>query len=90
MIAGAKAARRLRLVLQAAGIAGLTLALAAGGVVRSEGFTLTTLLFWVALIVGMILVSALISGAWEAADPWTSLERVYRLEDAPVKERAAP
>jgi hypothetical protein len=90
LIAGPRAARAIRFVLQAAGIVGLTLALVAGVVVRSEGLTLTTLLFWVGLIVGMIVLSALVSGVWEATDPWTTLEDVYRLEDAPVKERRAP
>lgn len=89
LVAGPAVARALRVVFGAAGVVGLTLAIAAGVVVRSEGFTLTTLLFWVGLIVGMMLVSSLVSGAWAAADPWGTLERIYRLEDASVPPRSA-
>lgn len=81
-VAGVAAARVVAAGLRAAGIIGLVLAVVSGVVARSEGFTLTTLLFWVGLIVGMLIVSAMLAGAWDAADPWATLERVYRLEDA--------
>jgi hypothetical protein len=48
--------------------------------VRSEGFTTATLLLWVGLIVGTTALSALLDGAWAAADPWATLERAYRVE----------
>jgi hypothetical protein len=79
-IVGSGAARMVAGILRVLGVAGLLLALGAGIVARSEGFTLTTLLFWVGLIVGMLVVSAVLAGAWEAADPWATLERVYRIE----------
>jgi hypothetical protein len=89
-VAGPGATRLIRLGLRLAGLAGLSLALASGVVVRSEGFTLTTLSFWVGLIIGTMVVSAVIAGAWEASDPWSTLEEIYRIEDAPVKPRAVP
>jgi hypothetical protein len=89
-VAGPGATRLIRLGLRVAGLAGFSLALASGVVVRSEGFTLTTLSFWVGLIIGTMVVSAVIAGAWEASDPWSTLEEVYRIEDAPVKPRAVP
>jgi hypothetical protein len=90
LVAGPGAARAMRLVFRVAGLAGLTLTLASGIVVRSEGFTLTTLAFWLGLIVGTMFVSAVIAGAWEAKDPWSTLEEVYRLDDARVKAKLAP
>jgi len=47
-------------------------------------------LFWVALIVGVTALSALVAGAWEAADPWAAIERFYRVEGAEVTERVPP
>ena len=74
--AGPRAARVLRTTLAVCGVTGLALSVAAGVVVRSEGFTLTTLSFWVGLIVGVTLACAVVSGAWDAGDPWATLERV--------------
>lgn len=90
LVVGPAAARVVAAALRVAGIMGLVLAVVSGVVSRSEGFTLTTLLFWVGLIVGMLIVSAMVSGAWEAADPWETLERVYRLEDAEPDRIHAP
>jgi hypothetical protein len=90
LVGGPGAARVLRTVLRVGGMAGLALAVGAGVVVRSEGFTLTTLAFWVGLIVGMTVISALVAGAWDASDPWATLERVYRLEGANVRELQSP
>lgn len=81
-IAGRRAARLVAASLRIAGVAGLALTIVSGVVARSEGFTLTTLLFWVGLIVGMLLLNAVIAGAWAPADPWATLESAYRLDDA--------
>lgn len=89
-LAGPRAARVLRTTLAVCGVTGLALSVAAGVVVRSEGFTLTTLSFWVGLIVGVTLACAVVSGAWDAGDPWATLERVYRLEEANVSPREGP
>jgi hypothetical protein len=89
-VAGPGAASALRVALRAGGLAGLVLALIVGVVQRSEGFTLAPLLFWVGLIVGTTAVSALLAGTWEAADPWATLERVYRIDDAGGRPFSAP
>jgi hypothetical protein len=89
-VAGPVAARVVAAALRVAGITGAVLAIVSGVVSRSEGFTLTTLLFWVGLIVGMLLVNSVLAGAWEAADPWGTLERVYRLEEADPNRIQAP
>jgi hypothetical protein len=89
-VAGPVAARMVAAALRVAGVTGAVLAIVSGVVSRSEGFTLTTLLFWVGLIVGMLLVNSVLAGAWEAADPWGTLEGVYRLEEADPNRILAP
>jgi hypothetical protein len=89
-VAGERAARAATAVLKVAGIAGLCLTLVVGVAARAEGFTLTTLLFWVAFVVGMVVLDALLGGAWEVADPWATLESVYRLEEAPTRRASPP
>ena len=76
--------------LRVAAIVLLLLALVSGVVLREVGNNATTLLFWVALIVGVTALSALVAGAWEAADPWAAIERFYRVEGAEVTERVPP
>jgi hypothetical protein len=89
-VGGIRVARALTIALRVAGIVGLVAVVASGAVVGSEGFTLATLGFWVGLVVGMTTLSALIAGAWEAADPWAWLESIYRLEDSDRRERLPP
>ena len=87
---GSGFARVTVVVLRTAGLIGLTLAIVAGLVVRVEGFTLPTLLFWVGLIVGVVILSAIVSGVWGYSDPWASLERVYRVEGSEPAHREPP
>jgi hypothetical protein len=89
-IAGPRVAGILRVGLLTVGVAGLLLTLISGIVVRSEGFTLTALLFWIGLIVGVMLLSIIVGGAWDTADPWATLEGVYRIEDAPERHLTIP
>lgn len=89
-IAGAGVARAVRAALRVAGVLGLVLAVVAGAYVRSEGFTLTSLTFWVAGLVGVAALSALVAGAWDALNPWATLALVYRSADTPQTARAAP
>ncbi len=89
-IASPGTAKLIRTALSVAGLIGLALMLVGGVVVRDEGFTTATLTFWLGLIIGMVLLSAIIDGTWEAADPWASLENGYRIEGVEVTERAAP
>lgn len=89
-IAGAAVARWLIRVLRTVGILGLVLTLASGAIVRGESGTLAPLLFWVGLVVGAAILSALCAGTWAAADPWATLEDVYRIEGAQVRSRLPP
>jgi hypothetical protein len=89
-VAGERVARLATAILKIVGIAGLTLTVVVGVAARTEGFTLTTLLFWVAFVVGMVVLDVLLAGAWDAADPWATLESVYRLDEAPGKRTTPP
>ncbi len=81
LVAGPGAARVVRTVLKVAALVGLALAVAGAVLVDDRGLTIAPLLFWVGLIVGMTTLCALLGGAWEAADPWATLEGYYRIED---------
>lgn len=87
---GPGVARAIVLTLRVLGLFGLTLTLASGLIAASEGFVLSTLLFWVGLVVGVVVLSALVDGVWAHADPWASLESVYRIEDAEPAHREPP
>lgn len=89
-LAGPGAARAVAASLKAAGLGALILAVGAGAAVRSQGFTTATLLLWVGLIVGMTALCAVLDGAWAAADPWATIERAYRIEEAEVRRMQAP
>lgn len=89
-IAGRGWARGVGGVLRVAGLVGLVLVVASGVIVGSEGFTVATLGFWVGLFVGMTILSAMLAGAWEASDPWSYLEDVYRAEGTPRGARVPP
>jgi hypothetical protein len=79
LLAGPGVARVYALVLKILAIVGLVGMVVSGAVVRGQGLFLAPLLFWVALIVGVSALSALVAGSWDAANPWTSIESVYRL-----------
>ena len=90
LVAGERAARFVRAFLGSVAMIGFVLTLVVGVVARDEGFTLPTLFFWVGFIVGMTVLSTLVGGAWEAADPWAKLESVYRIEASPTGTGAVP
>lgn len=46
------------------------------------GFTVAPLLFWVLLIMGTVLMSAIVGGIWERANPWATIESFYADEEA--------
>ena len=69
-------------LLTGAGVVGLLLTLAAGAFGADAGLGLASLLFWVGLIVATITLSAIIAGSWGRIDPWSTLERFYRTEEA--------
>ncbi len=89
-IAGARVARIGGVALGGVALLLLIAGLVAGLVVSSEGFTFTTLAFWVGLIVGVTALCALIGGLWELADPWARIERFYRLEEAQAGSTRVP
>lgn len=89
-VAGARPASIVRLVVKIGGVALLALMVIAGIVVRSEGLTTSSLLLWLGLVVGMVFLSSLAEGIWDAADPWATLEGLYRIEGVETTRRTPP
>lgn len=83
-LSGAGFARGAAVVLKIAGLVGLVLLLLSGALVEGRGLVLAPLLFWVALIVGLTALSAIVQGVWDRADPWRVLEQIYRTGDRPA------
>ena len=81
VLVGPRAAAVALTIIRGAALGALFLTLLAGILVRDRGLSLAPLLFWIALIVGTAALCALIDGFWDAADPWATIERFYRLED---------
>jgi hypothetical protein len=69
-------------LLTGAGVFGLLLTLASGAFGADAGLSLASLLFWVGLVVGTVTLGAVMAGSWERIDPWATLERFYRTEEA--------
>lgn len=69
-------------LLTGAGVFGLLLTLASGAFGADAGLGLASLLFWVGLVIGTVFLCALMAGSWERIDPWATLERFYRIEEA--------
>ena len=72
-------------LLVTAGVFFLVLTIATGAFGSDAGLTLAALLFWVGLIVGTLTLSAVMANSWERIDPWGTLERFFRTEDAEVR-----
>jgi hypothetical protein len=89
-LAGPASARIASLVLRTVAIVFLLLALISGLVLREEGTSPTSLIFWVAFIVGVTALGALVSGVWKASDPWAALESFYRIEGTETTPRVPP
>ena len=89
-VAGPGVGRALVLVLRGVALFFLILTLVAGALTREVGLGFTTLSFWVGLVVGMTFLNSLMDGAWDAADPWATTERFYRLGDEPESTGRAP
>jgi hypothetical protein len=86
----ASPARWIILFLRGLALVFFVLTIVSGVVVGAQGANFTTFSFWVGLIVGMTALCALVAGSWEAADPWATTERFYRVEDAEIKPRVPP
>jgi hypothetical protein len=69
-------------LLTGAGVFGLLLTLASGAFGADAGLSLASLLFWVGLVVGTVTLGTVMAGSWERIDPWATLERFYRTEEA--------
>lgn len=89
-LAGPGVARAIIMGLRAVALLSLFLTLVAGAVTREVGLNLTTLSFWVGLVVGMTFLSSLVDGAWHAADPWATTERLYRIDDPEARAMVPP
>ncbi|HWC13380.1 MAG TPA: hypothetical protein VG929_02150 [Actinomycetota bacterium] len=80
LLVDARASAVVVRVLRVAALVGLFLAILAGVLVRDRGLSFAPLWFWIALIIGVAAVNALVSGYWGAVDPWRTIEGFYRLE----------
>jgi hypothetical protein len=69
-------------LLRFSGLTFLALTVVAGIFGADEGLGLSSLLFWVGLIVGTLAASAVISGTWERADPWAPMVRALHTGEA--------
>ncbi len=69
-------------LLTGAGVFGVLLTLASGVFGADAGLGLASLLFWVGLVVGTVTLGAVMAGSWERIDPWATLERYYRTDEA--------
>ncbi|HJR44669.1 MAG TPA: hypothetical protein VJ927_03635 [Actinomycetota bacterium] len=76
-------------VLKVAGLAVIGLLAIFAIADPDPGFTAAPLLFWVILIIGTTVASALVGGVWRYANPWRTIESMYRVEeeDEPVSPR---
>jgi hypothetical protein len=89
-VASVGAARGIAGVLRVAALVFLVLLVASAILEQQRGLTLAPLIFWVGLIVGMTALCVLLGGAWEAADPWGTLEGFYRIDEPDAETMGAP
>ena len=85
-IGGPGAATTLASILKIVGLVALVLTVVTGITDPDRGLTTATLMFWVVLIVLMVVVNALVAGAWAAADPWSTLESLWSSDEKPERE----
>jgi hypothetical protein len=72
-IAGRSGADVLAVSLRVVGLVSVVVSAVFGVTEPGPGLTTSTLLFWVGLIVGFVVISCIVDGAWAAADPWSLL-----------------
>lgn len=75
-----KLARGIISVAGVVGLAWLLVTIVFIFVEPGRGFTLGPLLFWVAFVVLVVFLSALVAGLWDRANPWITLERLVRVD----------
>ena len=90
VVAGERARRGAARVLVAGAFGALALMIVSGIAQRDQGLSLAVLLFWIGLVIGTVALSTLVAGTWEAADPWATMERLYRIEGAGGQEKIPP
>ena len=78
-IGSARAAHRLVSGASVAGLVWLLLVIVFIFLEPADGFTLAPLLFWVAFVIGGVLIAALVSGLWDRSNPWITLEGLARV-----------
>lgn len=76
-LGGSGASEVLGTILKVIGLVTLVLTIATGITNPERGLTPATLMFWVVLIVLMVVINALVNGAWTATDPWTTFESFW-------------
>ena len=89
-VAGPAVARGIATVLRVVALVFLGLLVVSAVLEEQRGLTLAPLLFWVALIVGTTTLCLLLGAAWEKADPWRTLEGLYRIEEEGEEDGRAP
>ena len=91
VVMGASALTKLGTALRIAGLALVGLIIIFALADPDPGFTAAPLLFWVILIIGTIVVSAVVGGLWRLANPWRAIESLYRIpDDEDERPGAAP
>jgi hypothetical protein len=83
-IAGRSGADVLSVVLRLIGLAAVVVTVVFGITDGGRGLVTSTLVFWVVLIVGFVVISCLVDGAWAAADPWSLIIPADETEDGRV------
>lgn len=81
MVMGPSALAKLGTILRVLGLALVGLILIFALADPDPGFTAAPLLFWVILVIGTIVVSAIVGGVWRLGNPWLAIESLYRIPD---------
>lgn len=91
VLIGASGLDKLGTVLRVVGLAVVGLMAIFALADPDPGFTAAPLLFWVILIIGTVVASALVGGLWRLANPWLAIESLYRVPgDDERSHTAAP
>ena len=89
-VAGPRAAARLLGFFRVTGLVVFGLILLSSTLLADRYFRFASLFFWIGVIILSTVVCAVVSGVWERANPWRTIEGFYRLEDAPPATSARP
>ena len=84
-IGGTGAATTIASILKVLGLVALVLTIATG-ITDPEINSTSARIFWVVLVVMMVIVDALVNGAWAVTDPWSTLESLWSSEEKEERE----